>query len=254
MCTVTVHCSPEALLVTMNRDEARTRGPELPPAIETAPGDTPWASPRDSEHGGTWFSVNTAGIVACLLNRYQDALALPPTAPRSRGKIIPALMASRSLEEIRDRLDPGVMDLPAYPAFTLLLATMERVERWDWRGAGELESQILDGPWTLVSSSLFEPETVLPWRERAFRAWLEDGASMTNGIPAYHLYQPPGMAACAPLMSREISCTRSITQAQVDRATGHCRLRYTPMVDGMPDWAQFARFLELPALDRGIPA
>lgn len=70
MCTVTVHRSANRLLVTMNRDEARDRAPEVPPAIHH--NDVNWLAPSDSARGGTWIGVNDRGVVACLLNGYVE--------------------------------------------------------------------------------------------------------------------------------------------------------------------------------------
>jgi uncharacterized protein with NRDE domain len=78
MCTVTVLRSPERLLLTMNRDERRTRGEELAPRKAGGGSSPAWIGPADGAKGGTWFGANDRGIMACLLN----ATAGTPARPR----------------------------------------------------------------------------------------------------------------------------------------------------------------------------
>ncbi len=66
MCTVTVNQDDAGFLVTMNRDEARSRGSEVSPKHHQ-PANTPdWLAPLDSDTGGTWMGVNEFGTVDFL--------------------------------------------------------------------------------------------------------------------------------------------------------------------------------------------
>lgn len=229
MCTVTVRRDERGQLVTMNRDEARNRAPESPPMLaETSTGPA-WIAPRDGASGGTWMGVNALGLVACLLNRYVDATPAAPGAA-SRGEIVPGLLAQGTLKAARTWLEHAV-DPARYAPFTLVLVDAEAsvVAGWDGRA---IEWSALAAPWAMVTSSLFDSEQVLAWRTEAFAAWRAAGAPFEGALPAFHLLQPAGEAFCAPLMSRPVSCTRSITQAEVPPA-GACLLRYAP-VDGAP--------------------
>lgn len=229
MCTVTVRNDARGLLVTMNRDEAADRAPELPPRVAAADG-LPWLGPRDGARGGAWFGVNARGVVACLLNRYQDAAPPLPDAP-SRGALVPAALARGGCAEARawaiDGLDPA-----PYPPFTLIIAAPGAgcAVAWDGRerAAGDLTR-----PWAMVTSSLFAPEEVAAWRARAFEAWLAGGAPFTGALPAFHLIQPPGDTFHPPLMDRGVSRTRSVSQAEVPPGGGPIRLRYG-VAEGRP--------------------
>ena len=81
---------------------------------------------------------------------------------------------------------------------------------------------------------------MLPWRQEAFEAWLSEGAPFERGIPGYHLFQPPGKETIAPLMARDVSSTRSITQASVDWTSETSSLRHAPVDGTGPDWERFA--------------
>ncbi len=54
-----------------NRDELRSRGPEVPPRVEQTPEGMRYIAPSDSDAGGTWIAVNELGITVCLLNGYR---------------------------------------------------------------------------------------------------------------------------------------------------------------------------------------
>jgi hypothetical protein len=229
MCTVTVRSDPRGLLVTMNRDEARTRAPEQPPVVSYTPAGLAWLAPRDGEGGGTWMGVNGLGLVACLLNRY-EAAALPAAGPLSRGDIVPQVLAAGSLAEARAWLDLHLDPAP-YAPFTLVIADPNASHVFSWDGMTRAWTS-LPTPWAMVTSSLFDADRVLAWRTSAFAQWQADGEPFMGALPSFHLLQPEGESFCAPLMSRAVSCTRSITQAEVSPG-GACVLRYVP-VDGEP--------------------
>lgn len=246
MCTATLLRTSDTLLLTMNRDEARTRGPERPPACHAADHGLCWAAPADSDKGGTWMAMNNHGLVGCLLNRYQDNAPVGLDVAASRGLILPRLMEERSVSSAQMALDGGALPVDAYPPFTLVLAGPDSAVQVDWRGAGPLLTAAIAPGWALITSSFFEPEKVLPWRRGAFDTWLAAGASMERGVPALHLHCPPGAEAVAPMMSRDISCTRSITQITLDLRAGTAVLRYAPVHEGIPDWPQFEQQVNFP--------
>ncbi len=246
MCTVTLHRTAQRYVVTMNRDEARTRAAEVPPEIRQTPRDIPWIAPSDSEKGGVWIAVNASGLMGCLLNRYQDAENFVPERAQSRGWILPRLMNTSAIADARASLLSDAFPVTSYPPFTLVLVDRADAAQFEWRGQGAIEESALRGPWNMVSSSFFEPGAVLPWRRAAFRAWIDSGAADDNGIPAFHLYCPPGAAHMAPMMSRDISCTRSITQVAFDTRQGTASMRYAPVTDGRPERDAFRHVFELP--------
>lgn len=101
MCTVTVIQRPGLLRLVSNRDERRTRPTALPPSLTHA-GGLRVIAPTDPASQGTWIACSEIGLAIALLNvNPADADARVP--PRSRGTIIPALIGSRSLEEVAER-------------------------------------------------------------------------------------------------------------------------------------------------------
>ncbi|MFN0128129.1 MAG: NRDE family protein [Verrucomicrobiales bacterium] len=98
MCSVTFIPRADGFLLGMNRDESRSRPVAVAPRIHHRAG-------HDSLHpseptGGTWIGVNDSGLCCALLNWYSNAN--DPTRSRtSRGGIIPALMATGTITEVR---------------------------------------------------------------------------------------------------------------------------------------------------------
>jgi len=230
MCTVTSHLGGGRLLLTMNRDEYRSRDPEVPPAVHDGLGDGPtWAAPLDSQSGGTWIGANAAGVVACILNIYTDHEDVPP-APAgrpSRGDIIPRLLSAGSADDVREWLLTEFA--PAdYAPFQVLIADGSGRTTHTWSGDGSVDSIGLPDGWQLMSSSSWNADEVLPWRRDRFEEWVADGAMIARELPTYHLLQPEGLADRAPLMSRERTSTRSITQIALDGVGGKTIVRYWP--------------------------
>ena len=226
MCTVTVLNTAEVLLITMNRDEAWHRAPEIPPRIYGGEPDTAWAGPRDSQAGGTWMGVNDEGRAACILNGYRPEDPLDPGDPSrpSRGTIVLELLM-RGLEhgEVwrQHRFNPG-----PYASFHLLTARPSTAEQLTWTGRPPLERHPLRQGWTLLTSSSWKTEEVLAWRKGAFGEWLDDGEPHENGLPTYHLLERDGLEEWSPLMTRPWSGTRSITQVRISKGQDEAELRY----------------------------
>jgi len=211
VCTLTVYLSDATRLVTMNRDELRSRAPEVAPQDWGG-----WLGPRDGERGGTWFGLNHRGAVACLLNDYPDtdepepALPPPSTGP-SRGELIPRLLQGTRLEEL---------DLTPFPPFMLLFLDGEpRLARW----SGRLTWEPIAPGWNLWSSSGWRSAAVQRWRAERFQRWQAEGPA---DVLAFHTLQDPDMRGWSPLADRPLSATRSITQVRLN--AGQARLRYWP--------------------------
>jgi hypothetical protein len=226
VCTVTVHRSGAHLLVTMNRDEARDRAPEKAPIAHR--GDIAWLAPSDSRRGGTWIAVNEYGVVACLMNRYlqgESASPAPRANPRTRGAIVPWLMVRGGAAEIRSALEHEFDPAP-YPSFTVLLAHRDAVESFAWHGGGAFLHEKHADNWSVFSSSSWRTKEVIAWRTRAFDAWRAAGCAMDGALPALHLLQPEHMSEWSPLMDRERTCTRSITQIEIAPGGNKASMRY----------------------------
>lgn len=230
MCTVTIQRTDSGFTATMNRDEAYSRAPECKPELrEGARGD--WAAPFDSERGGTWMGVNTWGVAACIMNAYQPGESLLPDTTgrfRTRGEIVPALLAAGDDDAARRWLETE-LDPARYPSFTLLVASPDATWIYEWPGKGALVASTNRDAWLVRSSSGWDSADVIRWREERFTQWIGAGAPHVDALPAFHLLQETGHAERSPLMRREWSATRSITQARVRTDVGSIHLRYWPM-------------------------
>ena len=239
MCTLTLMRGAQRLLITMNRDEARFRGPEAPPRLYSVGGGVPdWIGPVDTDSGGTWIGVNDRGVAACLLNRYAPGdMAAERLLPgsHSRGDIIPDVLSQpnveQSLAHMRERLDPQ-----KYGSFTLVIASMDAWHAFEWAYGDGIAEFSLEPPNALLTSSAMDTAEVLPWRRERYEAWLANGAPFQGHLPAIHLDHPEGKADWATLMDRPISATRSITQVEITPAA--TTMRYWPREEGQLDFGE----------------
>jgi hypothetical protein len=164
-----------------------------------------------------------------LLNRYlpEDALSFGVSGQRpSRGQIIVQLLEQGSEHHAITWLDEH-FDPKPYPSFCLIVAGPYETHSFAWDGH-LIERQTLADPWLFFSSSSWRTPEVIEYRKRAFEAWVEHGALNDGLIPSFHLWQPPDFAQWAPLMDRQYSATRSITQTETDFIKKTTEMRYWP--------------------------
>lgn len=215
MCTLTVWRDAARLIVTMNRDDAPAR-PEAPPRLWTNEG-ADFAAPVDLEAGGAWIGVNARGVVACLLNRYDTA----QKGERSRGDVVLAAMAG--LDAPRAAACVEALDHRLYAPFTCLVVSQSECQRIDWNGEGCTRATVMaTTPWMITSSS-WRIDEVRARREALFTAQMAKGPA-EPALSAFHCRRHPGEEAWAPMMRRENSQTKSITQVRIDAA--NIEMRY----------------------------
>jgi uncharacterized protein with NRDE domain len=108
----------------MNRDDLRSRPPALPPAIRHI--ESAVAVYPSEPEGGTWIGANDRGIIFTLLNWHVRTAV----KQRTRGEVIPALLAADSLSAAERLL--RVTDLCGMLPFRLLgFSTREkRIREW----------------------------------------------------------------------------------------------------------------------------
>jgi len=140
MCTLTVVANTETCRVAMNRDEKTTRSAGLLPEIHES-GRARAIYPSDGS-SGTWFAANEYGITLALLN-WNDVAApgIVPARTRSRGRVIPAFIGSRSLSDLDEvvRLSNFEGMLP----FRLVGVFPSEQEIWEWRwDSTQLDSRV----------------------------------------------------------------------------------------------------------------
>lgn len=241
MCTLTIHRTEASVVVTMNRDEARFRAPEVPPRVfQDGPSALHWLAPTDSQAGGTWFGVNEYAVQGCLLNRYmpEDIEKLNVPGPRpSRGQIIVDVLAKGLEHNAFDWIDKS-FDPEPFPSFHLVVIGPRQTRSFAWNGK-TLEKQAHLESWLFFSSSSWRTAEVIQYRREAFEAWVAAGAPNEGPLPSFHVWQPPDRAEWAPLMDRDISATRSITQTMTDCSKHVTEMRYWPRESRRPPMTPF---------------
>jgi transport and Golgi organization protein 2 len=137
MCTLTVVTDNDEYIMAMNRDEKIARGAGLSPEMHEF--DVTRAIYPGDGNGGTWLATNEYGITFALLNWNDIALrhrAFEKT--RSRGRVIPALIDSRSLSDLHEVF--GASNFAGMLPFRLVAVFPFEQELWEWRwDTAELE-------------------------------------------------------------------------------------------------------------------
>ena len=206
MCTVTILKKNNELLLTMNRDELKTREEGAP--VKSVKSGIEICYPVDLKSQGTWIAISNAKVAACILNRYDD---YEPESPVTRGEIIINLLELGELETIKKYLELDFMP-EVYRPFTLLVMNLDNLYRLEWNGKKlEINKEECSRP-LVFSSSSWKTEEVIAWRKEAFGKWLEDGIEFEDNIPLYHLKVINGKEAWTPLMERELVHTKNICQ------------------------------------------
>lgn len=226
MCTLTIYKGKKRCVVTMNRDELRTRK-EAGLLYSRSSGDVRLFYPVDASSGGTWFGVNNRGVVLCLLNRYQAPEVVNPV---SRGEIIPRALEQGDFAAIDAWLQH--LDYSQYNPFDLFLVRKKKVRHFSWDGETCLEEEVEFKNWYIFSSSSINTEEVLAYRQNIFQAWnremgnqLSDASEILRG---FHLIQVDGMESLSVLMEREKSHSKSVIQADI--GSKELELKYIPDV------------------------
>lgn len=213
-------------MVTMNRDELRTRK-EAGLLHSRSHNDTRLFYPVDVLSSGTWFGANNRGVILAILNRYHA-----PETPDaiSRGGIIPSALEKGGLEDVRVFLQE--LNYSAYNPFDLFLVGKKYVEQFSWDGEHYLAAQKSFKHWFMFTSSSLKTREVIAYRQNLFDAWssemgkkLIDASELLRG---YHMIQFDGMETHSVLMEREKSHTKSIMQADVEGKK--LSLKYLPAI------------------------
>lgn len=220
MCTVTVLPSARQLIITMNRDEARSRSEGSPLGVSISENHNCWY-PIDSESGGTWAGINSFGIVAVLLNRYQED---NPLASHSRGEIIPVALTAKNLEDLE--LLAEQLDWFKYKPCDLLVLNWHRWISISWDG---LRFKLLSGEYEtpfMRTSSSKDLDKTSQWRLDEFSRFLDSEQYGPNPALEFHLSPCTHNQSLGVYMQRTERHTKSITQIQLSK--GQVQARYFP--------------------------
>lgn len=228
MCTVTiVPLDENGFRLRCNRDERRDRPIARPPTLHVR-GSRAALFPVDPASGGTWVGVNDAGLAMALLNRTPDSRETLDHAPAprvSRGRIIPALLACASPDEILERctrLDPHVFD-----RFRLLIVQHETVIIVT-SNARSLTHDIvsLSRPIMQTSSSLGDGVVEEPRRRLFQELFNRHRATWLRAQRRFHRHQWCARPDISVMMER--ADARTVSETVIDVRRHAIELTYRP--------------------------
>jgi Transport and Golgi organisation 2 len=153
MCTLTFVPTKDGYVAGMNRDEKLTRRRAIPPKRSDFPSATALLPREDS--GGTWVACNSHGNLLAVLNWNDVEPRVGGENLRSRGVLIPELIAGDDLTDTHTRF--AQLDLDGVSPFRLI-------------GAFPGESLIVEWSWDGLQRREFE----FAWRKRH---WFSSGVS-----------------------------------------------------------------------------
>ncbi|MEQ1947185.1 MAG: NRDE family protein [Bryobacteraceae bacterium] len=195
-----------------NRDELRTRGIALPPAIRERAGVS-YIAPADADFGGTWIAINQFGISFCLLNRPRKR---DYGSARSRGLLVLDLTPQPTVQATSEQLQRE--NLRPYPPFALaVLGPAQEPLVFEWDGE-ELRVDQVERPPYLLTSSSFDPGGVAQNRIRQFvevRGVAFDANSRAE-LMALHRSHAPEAGPYSVCMHRDDAETVSFSHVVVD--------------------------------------
>jgi hypothetical protein len=222
MCTISVVTRADGYSLAMNRDERITR-PEAQPPSKIQIGNVRALYPRD-QAGGTWIGANEAGMALALLN-WND-VAQPASLPelvRSRGLVIPALLGSRSVEELRNSVRClDVRDLLPFRLVSVLPDERSILEWcWDLQNVEEKAWPWESRHW--YSSSASDAEAQKLRGETCCKAWAEADAGAVPWLRRLHASHAREDAAFCLCVHRTPVRTVSYTELNCTADVVACR-------------------------------
>jgi len=180
------------------------------------------AWPVDPRAGGTWIAANEYALACALLNRNEDEVARWRSAasPRSRGELVPRLMAARDADAAATLVQD--LDLAVFAPFTLLVLDPVRVAVVRWDGDHRrLERHPLDRPLMWASSGYGDQRVAEP-RARWFAELVEPdpGPHTQDAFHASRLGEDPvSWVAMAREDARSVS--RTVVEVDAQRVAMH---------------------------------
>lgn len=239
MCTVSWLRRVDGYELFANRDERTTRRPAAPPRVHRG-AERPFLAPIDGDAGGTWISVNTAGLALCLLDDY-EAPEPRVAVPTSRGLVVAELAPSGDVDDALARLAARALD--DVRGFVLLVLgrapDATAIARWDTR---ELRVERGAPARPLLVSSGWNAPLVRARREATFDALVGDGGGGAELHAALHAAHLPERGPLSPCMHRADAHTVSASRVRV--AADGARFEYRA---GAPCEAGPVRVVELAA-------
>ena len=206
MCTLSVVPYQDSIVISVNRDELRSRVESH--HMET---NSEYCYPVDEESGGTWLGAHAEGVVFAILNRYQDENAQPGQI--SRGGIIPILLKadeSVSLVRLKD-----YFRLSDFSPFDCVRVDRYSVEIASWDGV-QLDVQRKQLPLCLTSSS----ERLDEVRRYRYQLWehfrAQGELSPQRVLNEFHTITSEAHPRDSVRVDRPLTHTKSISQVIIN--------------------------------------
>jgi hypothetical protein len=222
MCTLSVITRGDGYNLAMNRDERIARPVSgAPQSIQI--GNVRVLYPRDHA-GGTWIGANNAGVALALLN-WNDVTSpgTPPKSARSRGLVIPALLVSRSVEELRGSIGHlNVRDLLPFRLVSVFSRERSILE-WRWNSQSVTEKAWPWEPRHWYSSSASDAEAERFRGEACCKAWAEADAGTVLWLRRLHTSHTAVTDAFRICVHRAEVKTVSYTELNCTPASVECR-------------------------------
>jgi hypothetical protein len=225
MCTVSVVPTADGCRMVCNRDERRTRPIARPPQLRRI-GKSRATYPQDPVSGGTWIGVNDSELVVALLNRTSTP-GVVRQAPRSRGSIVPGLLACASMDRAVKAAE--MLDNRIFEPFRLVVvqrATVAVITCDSTRTSTEAFPLVL--PVMFTSSSLGDA-LVEPPRSGLFEQLVLAGDDWLRGQFRFHRHRWPERPQISIHMAREDAAT--VSRTTIDVTPGRIDLEYEPLTD-----------------------
>lgn len=211
MCTVTFVPRRTGYILGMNRDELLTRPTGLPPAIHERAGRA-YVCPAEPT-GGTWISLNDAGVCLALINWYSVTARVTGESV-SRGEVVRQGALANSSREVE--LMAAGLPLARMKPFRLLgVFPREReVVEWRWNG---LKLVKYAHPWKagIWISSGFDEPGAQQTRGTVFASAREQAGFGTSGwLQRLHSSHAPARGPYSVCQHRADAATVSYTEVR----------------------------------------
>ena len=223
MCTVSIVPTVDGCRLVCNRDERRSRPIARRPRSQTPVSGATW--PVDPVSGGTWIGVNDNGLILALLNKTSTpGIVRQPV--RSRGVIVPELLACASMDQVVTRME--TLDSRTFEPFRLVVVQRSVVAAITCDSLpAAVEISCLVSPVMFTSSSLGDAIVDAPRRE-LFEQIVVSTDDWLGGQHRFHRHQWPERRPVSVLMAREDAATVSRTTINVTRRG--IALEYEPLI------------------------
>lgn len=222
MCTIAWLPRLDGFTLWHSRDEQRARSSGLPPRVERGRG-IGWIAPADTEAGGTWIGVNTAGVATAIANLFVGTPPVVPAIKVSRGLLVRSLLGRASTSLVASTLFG--MNLQSYEPFTVVSLETGRpplILRWDRQALKKVEPL---SPVLLVTSAGGH-RPIEAARQELFRRLEKGGAISVDSIE--RLYRAPASPGSVGVDRPDVS---TVSLSRIEVSADQVAMTYTP---GLP--------------------